>query len=201
MKTILLTATIGIALAAGNAYAAGDATAGESKSAACAACHGADGNSTNPDWPKIAGQHPKYTEKQLKEFKAGRRVNALMSGMVAPLSEQDMADLAAFYATKVTSGGFVSEAELPLGEKIYRGGNAKTGVPACMSCHGPTGVGDPLAAIPALSGQHAKYIATQLYAFREGERSNDPKSMMRDVARWMTKQEIEAVSQYVAGLH
>ncbi len=201
MKTILLTATIGIALAAGNAYAAGDATAGESKSAACAACHGADGNSTNPDWPKIAGQHPKYTEKQLKEFKAGRRVNALMSGMVAPLSEQDMADLAAFYATKVTTGGFVSEAELPLGEKIYRGGNAKTGVPACMSCHGPTGVGDPLAAIPALSGQHAKYIATQLYAFREGERSNDPKSMMRDVARWMTKQEIEAVSQYVAGLH
>ncbi|MDH3314438.1 MAG: cytochrome c4 [Gammaproteobacteria bacterium] len=201
MKTILLTATIGIALAAGNAYAAGDAAAGESKSAACAACHGADGNSTNPEWPKIAGQHPKYLEKQLKDFKGGRRVNAIMAGMAAPLSEQDMADLAAYYATKVTTGGFVSEAELPLGEKIYRGGNAKTGVPACMACHGPAGAGEPLAGFAALSGQHPKYIATQLYAFREGERSNDPKSMMRDVARWMTKQEIEAVSQYVAGLH
>lgn len=201
MKTILLTATVSVALAAGGAHAAGDAAAGESKAAPCAACHGADGNSTNPDWPKISGQHPRYVEKQLNDFKAGRRVNALMTGMVAPLSEQDMADLAAFYATKATTGGFVSEARLSLGEKIYRGGNAKTGVPACMSCHGPTGAGDPLAAIPALSGQHAKYTATQLHAFRDGERSNDPKSMMRDVARWMSKQEIEAVSEYIAGLH
>lgn len=201
MKTILLTATIGIAFACGNANAEGDAAAGESKAAACAACHGAGGNSTNPEWPKLAGQHPKYLEKQLNDFKAGRRVNALMSGMAAPLSEQDMGDLAAYYATKVATGGFVSEAQYSLGEKIYRGGNAKTGVPACMSCHGPTGAGDPLGGIPALSGQHAKYTATQLYAFREGERSNDPRSMMRDAARWMSKQEIEAVAEYVAGLH
>ncbi len=201
MKTTQLIAIFALSLAAGSIQAAGDAAKGQAKAAACAACHGADGNSTNPDWPKVAGQHPKYVEKQLMDFKAGRRVNAMMTGMVAPLSEQDMADLAAFYAAKAPTGGFASEERVALGEKIYRGGNAATGVPACMSCHGPTGAGDPLGAIPALSGQHAKYIAAQLIAFREGERSNDPKAMMRDVARWMTREEIQAVAEYVAGLH
>lgn len=201
MKTNTLIAIIAFALAAGNADAAGDAQAGQAKSAPCAACHGADGNSTNPEWPKLAGQHPKYVEKQLKDFKAGRRVNAMMTGMVAPLSENDMADLAAFYATKARTGGYASEERVALGKKIYRGGNSETGVPACMACHGPSGAGDPLGAIPALSGQHAKYVAMQLYAFRDLERSNDPKAMMRDVARWMTKEEIEAVSEYIAGLH
>lgn len=201
MKINTLITIIGLTLAAGYAQAAGDPAAGEAKAAACAACHGADGNSTNPDWPKLAGQHPKYAAKQLADFKAGRRVNAIMAGMAAPLSDKDMVDLAAFYAAKAPSGGFASEARVALGEKIYRGGNASSGVPACMSCHGPTGAGDPLGGIPALSGQHAKYIATQLYAFREGERSNDPKAMMRDVARWMSREEIEAVSEYIAGLH
>ncbi len=201
MKTRLLIAIFFIAVAAGKAQAAGDAAAGEAKAAACAACHGADGNSANAEWPKVAGQHPKYVEKQLNDFKAGRRVNAMMTGMVAPLSKQDMADIAAFYATKVRTGGFASESRVALGEKIYRGGNAKSGVPACMACHGPTGAGDPLGGIPALSGQHAKYVAMQLHAFRDGERSNDPKAMMRDVARWMTRDEIQAVSEYVAGLH
>ncbi|HSS63934.1 MAG TPA: c-type cytochrome [Gammaproteobacteria bacterium] len=201
MKTSTLIAIIGFAFAAGNVQAAGDAAAGQAKAAVCAACHGADGNSTNPEWPKVAGQHPKYVEKQLRDFKAGRRLNAMMTGMVAPLSEQDMADLAAFYAGKARTGGFASESRVALGEKIYRGGNAKSGVPACMGCHGPAGAGDPLGGIPALSGQHAKYVAIQLHAFREGERSNDPKAMMRDVARWMTKDEIEAVSEYIAGLH
>jgi cytochrome c553 len=201
MNTKTFFAIIGIALAVGNARAEGDAAAGEAKAATCAACHGADGNSANPDWPKLAGQHAKYVDKQLKDFKAGRRVNAMMTGMVAPLSEADMADLAAFYATKTRSGGFASEQRVALGEKIYRGGNAKSGVPACMACHGPTGAGDPLGGIPALSGQHAKYLAVQLYAFRDGERGNDPRAMMRDVARWMTKDEIEAVSEYIVGLH
>ena len=201
MKTSTLIAIIGIAFAAGNVHAAGDASAGEAKSTTCMACHGADGNSTNPEWPKIAAQHEKYIDKQLNDYKAGRRVNAVMLGMVAALSPQDMADLAAFYATKIRTGGFASESRAALGEKIYRGGNAKTGVPACMSCHGPSGAGDPLGGIPSLSGQHAKYIATQLYAFRDGERANDPKSMMRDAARWMSKEEIEAVAEYVAGLH
>lgn len=201
MKVFITSAVLGIALAAGNAYADGDAAAGEKKAAACAACHGADGNSTNPEWPKLAGQHAGYTEKQLVDFKAERRKNAVMLGMVTPLSEKDMADLAAYYAAQTRSGGFASESRVELGEKIYRGGNAETGVPACMACHGPAGAGDPLAGFPALSGQHPKYITTQLNAFRDGERSNDAKSMMRDVARWMTREEIQAVSEYVAGLH
>lgn len=201
MRTSTFIAIIGFAVAAGNVHATGDPAAGQTKAAACAACHGADGNSANPDWPKLAGQHPKYVEKQLNDFKAGRRVNAMMSGMAAPLSETDVADIAAYYATKTRSGGFASEARVVLGKSIYRGGKTRTEVPACMACHGPTGAGDPLGGIPALSGQHAKYVATQLYAFREGERSNDPKGMMRDAVRWMTKEEIEAVSEYIAGLH
>jgi cytochrome c553 len=201
MKTSTFIVVIGFAFAAGNIHASGDPAAGQAKAATCSACHGVDGNSANPDWPKLAGQHPKYVEKQLGDFKAGRRLNAMMSGMAAPLSETDMADIAAYYATKARSGGFASEERVALGKSIYRGGNAERGVPACMACHGPTGAGDPLGAIPALSGQHAKYVATQLYAYRDGERSNDPKGMMRDVARWMTKDEIEAVSEYIAGLH
>lgn len=201
MKFFITAAVIFIALAAGRVHAAGDVAAGEKKAAACAACHGADGNSTNPDWPKLAGQHASYTKKQLMDFKAGRRQNAMMAGMVAPLSEQDMEDIAAYYAAQPRSGGFASEERIALGEKIFRGGNARSGVPACMACHGPAGVGDPMAVFPELSGQHAKYVATQLNAFREGQRTNDPKAMMRDVARWMTKEEIQAVAEYVSGLH
>lgn len=199
-KTFFILAAM-LAFTSSAAYAAGDAVAGETKSAACAACHNADGNSTNPEWPKIAGQHPKYAEKQLRDFKSGARKNEIMAGMVAPLSEQDMADLAAYFASMPRSGGFASEARVETGRKIYRGGNPQSGVPACMACHGPTGAGDPLGGIPSLTGQHARYTAMQLNAFRDGARSNDEKSMMRDVARWMTKEEIEAVSEYIAGLH
>jgi cytochrome c553 len=201
MRTSTFIALIGFAVAAGNVHGDGDPAAGQAKAAACAACHGADGNSANPDWPKLAGQHPGYTEKQLKDFKAGRRANPMMAGMAAPLSETDIADIAAYYATMTRSGGFASEARVVLGKSIFRGGNDRRGVPACMACHGPAGAGDPLGAIPALSGQHAKYVAAQLYAYREGERSNDPRGMMREAVRWMTKEEIEAVSEYIAGLH
>lgn len=199
-KTFFLLAAI-FAFASNAVFAAGDAAAGKAKSAACAACHNPDGNSTNPEWPKLAGQHAGYLEKQLRDFKSGARTNQIMLGMVAPLSEQDMADLAAYYASMPRTGGFASEARLPIGEKIYRGGNAESKVPACMACHGPAGAGNPLANIPSLSGQHAKYTATQLNAFRDGARSNDDKSMMRDAARWMTKDEIEAVAEYISGLH
>lgn len=190
-----------VVLAANHAYAAGDPAAGKTKSATCAACHNADGNSTNPEWPKLAGQNARYLEKQLRDFKSGARKNEIMAGIVAPLSEQDMADLSAFFASMSRSGGFASEARLQTGEKIYRGGNPESKVPACMACHGPAGAGDPLGGIPSLSGQHAKYTATQLNAFRDGARSNDDKAMMRDVARWMTMEEIDAVAEYIAGLH
>lgn len=201
MKKTFFVLTAAIVIAANAAYAAGDAAAGKTKAAACAACHGADGNSSNPEWPKIAGQHAKYVENQLRDFKSGARENPVMAPMAAPLSDQDMADLGAYYASVPRSGGFTSEDKAALGKKIYRGGNADSKIPACMACHGPTGAGDPLAGVPALSGQHAKYTAMQLNAYRNGARKNDDKSMMREVAKWMTVEEIEAVSEYIAGLH
>ncbi len=181
---------------------AGDAEAGKAKAQVCAACHGADGNSTNAEWPNLAGQHARYTHKQLADFKAGtQRINPIMAGQAATLSDEDMADLSAYFATLNPAGGFVSEERLALGERIYRGGNHDSGVPACIACHGPTGAGDPMAGIPALSGQRITYTASQLMAFRNGSRSNDPNGMMRGVSRYLTDEEIRAVSEYVAGLH
>lgn len=181
--------------------AAGDAAAGKQKATACAACHGADGNSVNPEWPKLAGQSEAYLLKQLKDFKEQKRVNPLMSGPVAVLSDQDMVDLAAYFATQTGSPGSTDAAQLELGELIYRGGNLETGVAACTGCHSPTGAGNSAAAFPRLSGQHSKYISTQLRSFRDNLRGNDQASMMRSVAKKMTIEEIEAVSQYIAGLH
>lgn len=180
---------------------AGDAAAGKAKAATCAACHGADGNSTNPEWPKIAGQHAAYIEKQIIDLKeATTRSNALMSGMIAGLSEQDIKDLSAFYATQTMSAGVAEESLVTLGQRIYRGGNAESGVPACMACHGPQGAGDPMGGFPRLGGQHATYVQAQLDAYREGTRSNDAKRMMRDIALKMTPDEMKAVASYINGL-
>ena len=181
--------------------AAGDIAAGKQKSATCAACHGADGNSANPEWPKLAGQNEKYLVKQLVDFKEGKRENPLMSGPVAPLNKQDMEDLAAYFASQSGTPGSAEPNQLELGEMIYRGGNLETGVAACMGCHSPTGVGNAAAAFPQLSGQHSKYTSTQLRHFRDNVRANDQANMMRTVAGKMTVEEIEAVSQYIAGLH
>jgi cytochrome c553 len=181
---------------------AADAQAGKAKAQVCAACHGADGNSANPEWPNLAGQHARYVSKQLADFKAGeQRNNAVMRQQVASLSERDMADLGAYFATLTPAGGFVSPERLPLGQRIYRGGNQESGVPACIACHGPSGAGDPMAGIPALSGQRVAYTVVQLKAFRSGARSNDRNRIMRDVTRWLSDEEISAVSEYVAGLH
>ncbi|MGD2075249.1 MAG: c-type cytochrome [Gammaproteobacteria bacterium] len=203
MKTWLVFAvTVSLVSGVPKTVAAGDPEAGKAKSATCAGCHGVDGNSANPEWPKLAGQHPRYLEKQLKDFKAGEeRSNAMMAPMVASLSEQDMADLAAYYGLQTIQIGAAEEALVELGEKIYRGGNASTGVAACIGCHGPAGRGNPPAYFPSLSGQHAKYVANQLHAFKNGERSNDANKMMRNTAAKMTDQEIEAVSSYIEGLH
>lgn len=183
------------------AMAAGDVSAGKAKAVACAACHGADGNSPSDMFPKLAGQGEAYLLKQLIEFKDGTRENAVMAPMVAALSEQDMADLSAFYASNKTTAGAVAEELFEAGQAIYRGGNKETGVPACMACHGPTGAGMPAAKWPALSGQYAAYTEAQLNAFASGTRSNDSNSMMRDIAGKMTADEIKAVSAYVSGLH
>lgn len=184
------------------AHAEGDPAAGRAKAGTCLACHGPDGNSVNPQWPKLAGQHPGYTKKQLVEFQVGeKRRDTMMAPMIANLSEQDMEDIAAYYAMQPQTGGFASEERVELGERIYRGGNLETGVAACIGCHGPRGLGDPLAGFPSLAGQHAAYVVLQLEAFRSGERSNDINGMMQDVARWMTRDEMLAVAEYIAGLH
>jgi cytochrome c553 len=182
------------------ASAEGNAAAGKSKAAVCAACHGADGNSPSDAYPKLAGQGEAYLLKQLMNFKSGERENAFMAPMVAPLSEQDMADLAAYFAGQKTLPGATPEEFIELGQKIYRGGNKESGVPACMACHGPNGSGMPAAKWPALSGQYSAYVESQLNMFASGERNNDPSGMMRDIASRMTAEEIKAVSAYVSGL-
>ena len=181
--------------------AAGNAEAGKGKAAVCAACHGADGNSPMDMFPKIAGQGEAYLVKQMADFKSGERNNAVMAPMVATLSDEDMADLAAYFASKTISPAATSEDLVAAGEQLYRGGNKQSAVPACMACHGPTGAGVPAAGWPALSGQYSVYIETQLNAFADGSRDNDANSMMRDIAARMTADEIKAVSSYVAGLH
>lgn len=175
-----------------------DLVQGEAKFATCAACHGADGNSGTPANPKLAQQHPEYIFKQLQEFKAGRRQNAIMQGMAAQLSEQDMKNIAAWVTTKKAKPGFAKDKDLvALGEHIYRGGIADRQVAACAGCHSPNGAGMP-AQYPRLSGQHADYTTAQLTNFREGIRKNGP--MMNQVAAKLNDREIRAVSDYIAGL-
>ena len=164
----------------------------------CAACHTADGSRGSPANPILAGQHPEYLVKQLTEFKAGKRANAIMSGMAAPLSEADMKNVAAFYASKQAKPGFAKNKDtVLLGEKIYRGGIAAKNVPACAGCHGPTGAGIP-AQYPKLSGQHGDYIELQMTNFRSGARANS--AQMLTIAAKMSDKEIKAVSDYIAGL-
>jgi len=179
---------------------AGDAGVGKAKSAVCAACHGADGNSATDAFPKLAGQHQAYLAKQIMEYKDGTRENAMMAPMVAALGEQDIADLAAYFASQKSTPGAVSEDLVELGKQIYRGGNKESNVPACMACHGPNGSGVPAAGWPALSGQYPAYLVMQLKAFATDERSNDANSMMRDIAARMTDEEMAAAAAYASGL-
>lgn len=194
-------------------FAAGDASAGKDKAAVCAACHGADGNSAAGAFPKIAGQHPKYIIKQLKDMQSkpehGGRMVPEMTSLVKGMSEQDMQDIAAFYAEQVIVGGAAKQDLVAKGESVYRAGNKAKGMAACTGCHAPDGKGNKGAGFPSLAGQHADYIEKQLRAFRQGSeepsaqgsRVNDGEaSMMRDVASRMSDLEIRAVSSYISGL-
>lgn len=171
----------------------------------CVACHAADGNSPASPNPKIAGQIREYLNKQMVDFKAQGgakpvRESPVMNGMVANLSEADMKNLAAYYAGQKLKPALAADKELAaLGQKIWRGGNAASGVPPCAGCHGPDGAGMP-SQYPRLSGQFAEYIAAQLKAFRDGARTNDPGAMMRAIAARMSEREIRAVAEYAAGL-
>jgi cytochrome c553 len=199
-KTLLITISVATALVSGAAGAAGDPKAGEAKSAVCLACHGPNGNSLVPTWPKLAGQHPEYIYKQLMDFKSEARKNEQMSPQVIPLNEQDFADLAAYFASQTQAPGVADPAAVELGGRIYRGGNPASGVPACSGCHGPAGSGVGLAKFPRIGGQHATYVDQTLKYFRDGARANDPNGMMRGVSARMTDAEIAAVSQFVQGL-
>jgi cytochrome c553 len=198
-----------VALFAASAVAADDKAAAKvakpdlvkgeaSFTAVCAACHGADGNSGTPVNPKLAQQHPEYLLKQLKEFKSGKRANAVMSGMVAALTEDDMKNISYWVASKKAKPGFAKEKDtVALGERIYRGGIADRQIAACAGCHSPNGAGIP-AQYPRISGQHADYTAAQLVQFRDGVRKNS--IPMSGVAAKMNDREIKAVSDYIAGL-
>ena len=170
----------------------------------CAACHGPTGSSTVEIYPNLAGQHLKYTEKQLWDFKNGDdsgRYNEVMYGMAAILDSDLIKALAAFYAKQSIQPGVAEQKDLAFGEQIYRGGIREEGLPACAACHGPAGLGNNAAAFPVLSGQHAAYIVQQLKAYQSGNRTNDPNEMMGDIAKKMNDEQIEAVANYISGLH
>lgn len=207
-KFLLLAVTCVLLSTTATVSAQGDPAAGKQKAAACAACHNPDGNSAVAQYPKLAGQHEGYLVKQLANFKAAndpnskdiKRVNAIMNGMAMPLSEQDMQDIAAYYAGQEITRGQADPELVNLGRELYLGGNLATGVSACAGCHGPEGNGNPAANFPALAGQHADYLEAQLKGFRAYERANDPGQMMRNIAAKMTDQEIKAVASYIQGL-
>lgn len=204
IRVVAISACLAVVFA-GHATAQ-DAAKGQAiASQVCVACHMADGNSAQPENPKLAGQFPEYLHKQLTNFKPqggakAERENPIMAGMVANLSDADMRDVSAFYAGQTLRPAAAQDKDLAaLGQKIYRGGNPKTTVAACAGCHGPTGAGIPKQ-YPRIAGQFAQYIEAQLKAFRSGARANDPNGMMRGVAARMTDQEIKAVAEYTAGL-
>ncbi|TXI29443.1 MAG: cytochrome c4 [Ottowia sp.] len=189
----------------------GDAAAGEAKSAVCAACHGMDGNSMVPMYPKLAGQHEAYAARQLAMFKDGTRADPVMLGMSAALSPQDMRDLGVYYATRKVTPGIADDSKredgrsfYEIGQALYRGGDTARGIPACLSCHGPTGRGNPLSGYPSLAGQHATYTVKQLESFRSGVawgKDDNANTVMVDVARSLSDEEIQALSSYIEGLH
>jgi cytochrome c553 len=184
-----------------NATEKGDPSKAEAiVTSVCSGCHGQDGNSVTPTYPKLAGLGYEYILKQLNDFKSGKRKNAVMSGMVASLTPDDMMNLAAYFSEKVRKAGVAKDKNLALeGQKIFRGGVQGAGIPACASCHGPQGRGIPVE-FPSLYSQHADYIYGQLNNFRLGERSNDAAKMMRTIASRMTDNEMKALAQYIQGL-
>lgn len=201
-KTLIAVVALSMTVASTGVSAAGNAKAGKAKAANCVGCHGPNGNSVNPSWPKLAGQHAGFIAKQLADFKAGKtRNDPLMGSQVAGLSSQDMDDLGAYFAKQTGTQGATDEKLASAGAKLYRGGNKKKGVAACIACHGPTGAGNPAAKFPKLSGQHAAYVEKAMKDFRSGARSNDMNKMMRNIAEKMSDKEIKAVASYISGLH
>jgi cytochrome c553 len=197
-----LAVLMALSLLAGPVLAAGNADAGKAKSVACGACHGADGNSPAPAFPKLAGQGEGYLLKQMKDIKSGARAVPTMAGQLDALGDQDLADIAAYFSSQARSPAAAKQELVALGEQVYRAGVRDKGIAACTACHSPQGKGNAPARFPSLSGQYPEYIAAQLKAFRNDERVNDGDTrIMRDVAARLSDRELEAVASYAAGLH
>lgn len=182
-------------------HAEGDPVRGKDKSAVCAACHGPQGVSVNPLWPNLAGQHASYILKQLKDFREGHsRETPMMTPLVASLSVSDMDDLAVYYSQLQPAKGKIQDKEWLRGEQLYRAGDVKKHITACIACHAPKGLGNPYAAFPRLAGQYAEYTISQLQAFKEGKRANDLQEIMRDISGRMSQDDITAIAHYLEGL-
>jgi len=181
----------------------GDAGAGQGKAAVCGACHGLDGNSTDPQYPRLAGQSEQYIAAQLTEFKSGKRMNPIMMGFAQPLSPQDMHDLGAYFATKAPMPGVADQAYVARGQALYREGDVARGIPACMACHGPDGGGNPGARYPQLTSQHAKYVESRLKAWHDNATPSDDAhtKIMITIAQKLDEKDIAAVASYIEGLH
>jgi cytochrome c553 len=202
-----------VALAPDKPATFGDPKAGQAKAGACAACHGLDGNSTDSQYPKLAGQNERSIWRQLKLFKSGERESPIMQPMAMPLSEQDMRDLGAWFATQKTSPGVADDSPVAtgvhagkkywqVGERLFRAGNAKAGVPACLACHGPAGRGNPGPPYPNVGGQHAAYTSARLQYFRAGgDKARATSPAMVDIAQRLGDEEITALASYMQGLH
>ncbi len=198
MRKLFVAAAMVALLGAGSAaLAEGSAEAGQAKSAVCAACHGIDGNSANPEWPSLAGQHAGFLRVQLRAFRDGQRQNPLMSPMAMGLSDEDISDLAAFFAAQRPAAREADPELVELGQRLFLGGDLERGITACIACHGPTGQGNPLANYPVVAGQHATYTAATLKAYAAGERVNQ---MMQEIAARMSAEDMQAVSAYLQGL-
>ncbi|WP_298624890.1 c-type cytochrome [uncultured Legionella sp.] len=183
-------------------FAQGNPQEGQTKATVCAACHGQQGISLTPEWPNLAGQNAKYTVKQLKDIKEGKsRVAPTMIAMIANLNEQDMDDLAAFYAKMPLAEGATPKKYMQRGEQIYRGGDFEKHITACIACHGPKGTGNAQAGFPVLSGQKAAYTVLQLQAFKDAKRTNDLNHIMQDISGRMSQDDMEAVAHYIEGLY
>jgi cytochrome c553 len=185
-------------------FTGGSAEAGQAKAAACFACHGPNGNSVNPEWPKLAGQHSAFIYRALQNLKSGHRQNPVMNAQAAPLADQDMKDLAAFFASQQMQPGVASPDAVKVAEKIYRAGDAGRQLPACQACHGPQGAGNAGAGYPRIGGQHSKYAATMLtrYKMQQGmPMDSAPTTVMAAVAAKLTDAEIQALASYINGLH
>ncbi len=205
MKKLALALSV-IAAISSPAQAEGNVEAGKAKSLVCAACHNVDGNSMIDMYPKIAGQHATYIEKQLHDFRSAMqtggkegRMDPIMGGMTAALTDQDIKDLSAYFASQAQSVTPVENVP-ELGEKLYKGGDMSRGITSCMACHGPDGKGSELAGFPNIGGQHANYIKIQLTKFRDGTRNNDLNGMMQDIAKKLNDEDIQALSSYIASL-